>query len=304
MTDVELAALWQEFANAYGWDSLEAYQKFFGLMESGALDLPTEEVLTARRCGVRDNLAVIAEAKWQKKVISYHTEKHLPGMPHAEQDNAVDAALASWAEHCDLKFQRVLSIARADVIFSTGHGRADGFDGPSGILAWMQLGTNNDNPILGCFDDQEPWSLSPGQDVYFPAVVAHEFGHALNLVHDRDPNALMYAIYHKHISKPQRPDIARVQALYGPPPTPTPTPVPGGFMREIVDLIVTALVAYIKQTAPFLGRFLEGQKDRIVDFIIRRFGLGLQQPALMDMEGLASELVAEIGVPPPATMEN
>ena len=173
MTDVELAALWQEFASAYGWDSLEAYQRFFGLLESGALDLPTEEALTARRCGVRDNLAVIAEAKWRKKLISYHTEKHLPGMPRAEQDNAVDAALASWAEHCDLKFQRVLSIARADVIFSTGHGRADGFDGPRGILAWMTLGTNNDNPILGRFDDQEPWSLSPGQDVYFPAVAAH-----------------------------------------------------------------------------------------------------------------------------------
>lgn len=315
--------IWTEYAAFYGHDSVEAFQRFFGLMATGILDTGTVQAITQPRCGLRDNLVVIAEAKWRKRDLGWYVDKYLDGLDRAAQDNIFDAAWKSWGAVCDLRFQKVGSMAQADILLSTGSGRQDGFDGPSGVLAWMTLGTNADNQILGRFDMGETWVNDPARDIYLLAVAAHEFGHALNLDHaSQNSGALMAPYYKRSIFKPTAHDIARVQALYGPPtgapPTPgTPgtPPIPplsptGGIMREIVTLVVAAVLGYFKQSFPFLGRFLtDAMQEKIVDFIMRRFGLANVQLvqgsapvtlASMDIDSVSRELTAEIGPPPTA----
>lgn len=47
-------------------------------------------------------------------------------------------------------------------------------------------------------------------------MAAHEFGHALGLDHSREPEALMYPMYHYHESSPlHEDDIKGIQYLYG-----------------------------------------------------------------------------------------
>jgi hypothetical protein len=48
-------------------------------------------------------------------------------------------AFQQWEEHCELDITRVTTAAGANMILSTGSGRGDNFDGPSGTLAWAYL---------------------------------------------------------------------------------------------------------------------------------------------------------------------
>ncbi|KAM9300333.1 LOW QUALITY PROTEIN: matrix metalloproteinase-20-like [Morus bassanus] len=66
------------------------------------------------------------------------------------------------------------------------------FDGPHGTLALAfareELGGDNH------FDSAEKWTMGTnGFDLF--TVAAHEFGHALSLIHPTDPSALMYPTY-------------------------------------------------------------------------------------------------------------
>lgn len=224
--------IWQQYATAYGHDSLEAFQRFFGLVATGLLDEVTEETLAnaagMRRCGLRDNLVIISEAKWHKRELTWYWKTYLPGIPQNLQDECTEESWWVWSEVCDLRFKKADSIARADIVYDVGRGRQSGFDGPGGVLAWMQLGTNNDNPIGGMFDLDEAWRLTRQQPGWLLPVQAHENGHALNLNHaPQNSGALMAPYVNWRVWQPQRHDVAAIQSLYGP-PRPVEPPPPTG----------------------------------------------------------------------------
>lgn len=382
---------------------------------------------TPKRCGVSDSIRLILPAgarPWPRDRLTYRIDAYLEGLSPATQDDIHRAAFRSWADVTPLRFTQVPARQVADIILDAGRGRRAGFDGPSGVLAWMELPNGSGQPVHGIFDLDETWSNDPNLDIYLLAVSAHELGHALGLDHDADIGvALMDPMYNRRISRPQPNDVRRIQDYFGgptnvpvdptpvdptpvdgvagwitrlyqdvlarhpsdaelsawlaraadrlavargilasdehhklvvdtwykhylrraadaagranfvnalnnemhpgtalavllaspeyfdrqagtsvgldpgAPATPAPSPPVGGFMRDIVAMIVGLLVSYLKSAFPFLGRFLEGQQDRIVDFILKRFGLELRL-SQVDLDGLARDLTAEIGAPP------
>lgn len=91
------------------------------------------------------------------------------------------------------------------------------------------------------------------------------------------------------------------------PVLPTPTPLPGdSIVKEIVTLIVTAVMSYFK-SIPFLGRFItDAMIQKMVDLLMKRFGLEVVQLSaplrlpLVDIDSLVAEIKAEIGELPTA----
>ena len=73
-------------------------------------------------------------------------------------------------------------------------------------------------------------------------------------------------------------------------------------MREIVVMGVSFIIGMVEQYAPLVGRFLRANQERIVDIIMRKFGLQLATGGLtlaqIDMEDAVRDAIAEIGVPP------
>ena len=239
--------IWQQYQLAYGVDSVEAFQRFFGLQGTGLLDDDTTKALTLPRCGVRDSFVVISEQKWRKRKLSWFWRNYLPGLSKSGVDETTEESWRGWDDACDLEFDRASSIATADIIYDIGQGRADGFDGPGGTLAWMTLGTNNDNPILGRFDVGERWTLERNRAGWLLPVLAHENGHAINLDHaSQNSGALMAPFVNWNVFKPTNHDIQRIRALYGlttpptPPPPPTDPTIPGdeGWLRRLYQDLV------------------------------------------------------------------
>lgn len=301
---------WSEYANYYGHDSVEAYQKFFGLLATGLLDPVTVASFEQARCSVRDDL-LMEEARREKIDLTYCIESYVDGIEQVAQEAVVADAFASWARVSRPTFKRVANPAQADLLITAGH-----IDGPGGgVLGWAEVGGR-----LTKFEKNQNWTVA-----LYRAMVTHEFGHLLGLTHSQMRTALMYAMANPQIWTPQeQDDIPRIVTYYGPPtgapvpgmpPTPGTPPIPplsptGGIMREIVTLVVAAVLGYFKQSFPFLGRFLtDAMQEKIVDFIMRRFGLANVQLvqgsapvtlASMDIDSVSRELTAEIGPPPTA----
>lgn len=216
---------WSMYAAYYGHESVEAFQRFAGLPETGRLDPVTVDMLHAPRCGVSDALRATLDARWRKKRLTYTVQARVPNIDPATVDDILKVAWNSWEAAADLKFTRVES-GQADLIISTGRGSRAGFDGPGGTLAWAQLPTGNDQPLLMRFDMDERWNT----EIMLLNVAAHEFGHLIGLDHDaQSSGSLMAPFYNRNVATPQANDIRRAQAYYGPPiSTPPPPPPPRG----------------------------------------------------------------------------
>lgn len=218
---------WDMFSLYFGHRSLEGFQRFAGLPETGVLDSATVDMLYTPRCGVSDALRATLDARWRKKHLEYCIDSRVLGLSPGTVDDVVRAAFQSWADVADLKFTQVGSVDEADLVISTGRGPRAGFDGPSGTLAWAQLPNGSDQPLLCRFDLDEQWVKDPNLDILLLAVAAHEFGHLLGLDHDaQNSGSLMAPFYKRGLFKPQANDVRRIQAYYGPPTTPPPPPDP------------------------------------------------------------------------------
>jgi hypothetical protein len=242
-------------------DSLRKAQALMGLPQTGRLDEATLEMMRRPRCGFPDVLPLAAlEARWRKNRLNYFVEGYVNGISKADQEDLLRMAWKSWEDVADLRLYPVVSKSAADIVISTGQGRGQNFDGPSGTLAWAELPPGDDRPLLMRFDLGEPW-VKDGQGIRYLNVACHEFGHLLGLDHSRNPQALMAPYYSPAVSKPLQDDVGRIQALYGRPatvpvPPPIPTP-PGGIPVDLKKIIRDALEKYLFPAleAQFKGPF-------------------------------------------------
>lgn len=209
--------------------ALVAFQNVAGLPPTGELDDATEAKMRQPRCGCLDiQRSGVLEAKWRKTNLTYRIAAYVGGLSKADVDDLVALAWGDWMAVANIRLTPTLD-TNADIVISAGRGRGDGFDGPSGTLAYAYLPNGDDRQLVCKFDLDETWVKSGG-GIWFRNVAAHEFGHLLGLEHSRIPTALMAAFYSQAVASPkQADDIPKIRALYGPAsnPPPPPGPLPG-----------------------------------------------------------------------------
>lgn len=187
-----------------------------GLAPTETIDSDLLTLLGRPRCGCLDVQRMGIElARWRKTNLTYFVAAYVNGLPRNDQDAILATAWRYWADVANIKVSLASTQQQADIVIATGRGSNQGFDGPSGTLAWAYLPSGNDQQLLMRFDIDEKWVASGG-GVLMLNVACHEFGHLLGLDHSKQGGALMAPFYSPGISKPQAvDDIPRIQALYG-----------------------------------------------------------------------------------------
>lgn len=222
--------------------ALMEWKRSAGLLPGAYINQTVIDKMNEPRCGCSDvqrSIASVEESRWRKNKLNYWIASYVNGISQQDQNDIIRMSWDQWESVADIKLTQVTSQSQADIVVATGRGASQGFDGPSGTLAWAQLPNGNDNQLLMRYDLDETWlkELTATQrGILMLNVSTHEQGHLLGLDHSRVSSALMAPYYSPAISKPQQnDDIPRIQALYGKPvapvpipdPTPIPNPVPG-----------------------------------------------------------------------------
>ncbi|HYE78132.1 MAG TPA: matrixin family metalloprotease [bacterium] len=162
---------------------------------------------------------------WGKNHLRWCLLASLPNLAMEAFASVVGQALASWEAVSGLTFERVADSRSADIVLDVGK-----IDGPRGVLAHSELPPSK--PCRQKYDRDEAW----GAGIDPVAVVCHELGHALGLYHGKPSGELMSPHYDPAIKAPTPGDVARIQALYGPPrAVPAPPAVPTGGARFIAS---------------------------------------------------------------------
>jgi len=226
-------------------NAVSAFQKFFGLKESGQIDAKTVRAMELQRCGCPDlvqpdtasgaqymkmkQFAELNLPRWRKTSIKYCITDYVSGLGKIEQDAILQEAFNRWMRVAKLNIEKARSGESCDILIGTGQGQKSNFDGSGGVLAWAYLPDGSDQQLQMRFDVDETWITDPNQrGILMMNVACHEFGHLLGLDHSKVGSALMAPYYNVNISGPQgNDDVPRIQARYGPPDNvPPPTPVP------------------------------------------------------------------------------
>ncbi len=207
-------------------DAVKQFQEFFDLEPDGEMGLKTLRAMALPRCNMKD-IGYAEQYGWNKKDLTYYIEAYLSDLNKTEYETIIDLAFKAWEDVADLRINRTSTKSSANLIVGVGSGRKDGFDGPSGTLAWCELPTRNTRQVQEKTDAAETWiGRSGGRGIKLLNVLTHEFGHGLGLVHSKSKGALMAPYYSPDIAFPQKnDDIPRIQSIYGPAKT-TPTPQP------------------------------------------------------------------------------
>jgi Matrixin/Putative peptidoglycan binding domain/Repeat of unknown function (DUF5648) len=226
-------------------EALTAYQRFYGLPQTGLLDALTIEQMEKPRCGNPDVQAVMRRGEqhvaarfvasgntWSTTSLRYWFANFTPDLTQQQVRDAISAATGLWAQVAPLTFTELTSFSIFNwpeiiVGFAAGaHGDGSDFDGPANpaagvgtVLAHGFFPPPGGGMYAGDihFDEDETWSVArpvPAGSFDLVHTAAHELGHALGLDHSNVPGALMWPTY-----TGQRflnfDDIAGIRSLYG-----------------------------------------------------------------------------------------
>lgn len=209
-------------------EATRQFRQRFGLVEGDTLDAQAVRAMAWPRCGVPDGRITSEEARWRKTQLTYFVEAYVGGLSRADQDDLIGLAWSDWMAVAGIRVERGQSKASADIVISTGRGRAYNFDGASGTLAWAYLPNGRDTQLLMRFDLDETWVRNAtDRGILFRNVACHELGHLLGLDHSSRQTALMAPYYAPRVVSPQPvDDVTRIQSLYGPPVSTPDNPAP------------------------------------------------------------------------------
>jgi len=216
-------------------DAISQFLAFFGLTDADNLDAVIQRLLTMTRCGCSDRQSMaLGACKWTlgndangDPVPVKVFINDLPGLSRSDWMEVFSEATAAWEAVCNIAFAVANTKEEANIIVVDAR-----IDGPSNVLADMELpcGIQKQRALQFRFD-REAWSVKPGVAMRIPAstVAKHELGHAIGLEHIgvNEGVALLNPMLNPRVNDPTPVDIARVQAIYGPPrkaPIPPTTP--------------------------------------------------------------------------------
>lgn len=221
--------------------AVASLQSYTAMEPKGEITPQLMRILELPRCGVADVLPLsltALEAKWRKPALTYHVAEFVNSISQKDQTDLIELAWDDWEASGDVHLVGLASRTTpeglpVDIMILTGRGRAHGFDGSSGTLAWAYLPGGDDRQLIMRFDLDERWLKEGSAGILYRNVACHEFGHLLGLDHSRVNTALMAPYYSAGVVSPQQnDDVTRIESMYGKPKTP-PTK-PGGEWKVII----------------------------------------------------------------------
>ncbi|XP_066903927.1 matrix metalloproteinase-19-like [Halyomorpha halys] len=207
-------------------ETIKEFQSYSGTNVRGELDDEMQRTQSLPRCGVEDKgFRTETRSKryanrgnfWTTKDLTYRIFKYPSRLYRNLTELALKKAFNLWSDVTPLTFTQMSSgPVNIEISFVWGyHHDATPFDGPGNILAHAT------SPFRGVsyvhFDDTENWTFNSYSGFNLFQVAAHEFGHALGLVHSYSLSDVMASHYNGYRPdfKLHGGDIYAIQRIYG-----------------------------------------------------------------------------------------
>lgn len=233
---------------------LKRYQRMHGIKADGKLGPITKRSLEALRvCGLPEQMGVGRSCKWPHLDVTWAIASTVPSFSLSQRKEIFAEAAARWNAVCGIRLTYTANTKTANIVV---HGVR--LDGPSGVLADMQLPCNarQNSQIRGRTDTSERWKYFDGPgangELDLARTDAHELGHAMGIPHIK-PGNLLQPMWDQNIWTPQAGDIEEAVARYGKGEQTPDTPKEGGQPAD-PDRIQTIQIQYLGQK-PFAVKY-------------------------------------------------